>query len=119
MEVVTFVLPSEFKRVDGKLICIAYGTWYLIPEDSIKILGELTITENTEDNEDDTVQQYPYVSALEDASEISDEYIGAVEYVLQNNIMVGSGNNKFNPKGLVTREQLALVIQRSDEQKKQ
>ncbi|WP_113672625.1 S-layer homology domain-containing protein [Vallitalea guaymasensis] len=49
-----------------------------------------------------------------DWEKIDREFIPYVEAVIQKKIMVGS-NNKFNPKGIVTREQMAQTLKNLDD----
>ncbi len=37
-------------------------------------------------------------------------YMGYIEWGVKNNILVGIGGGKFNPNGLVTREQMAVIM---------
>ena len=39
-------------------------------------------------------------------------YMGYIEWGVKNNILVGIGGGKFNPDGLVTREQMAVIMDR-------
>ncbi|WP_369283966.1 S-layer homology domain-containing protein [Oscillibacter sp. GMB15532] len=39
-------------------------------------------------------------------------YMGYIEWGVKNNILVGIGGGKFNPDGLVTREQMAVMMDR-------
>ncbi len=39
-------------------------------------------------------------------------YMGYIEWGVKNNILVGIGGGKFNPDGLVTREQMAAILDR-------
>ena len=39
-------------------------------------------------------------------------YMGYIEWGVKNNILVGIGGGKFNPDGLVTREQMAVITDR-------
>jgi len=39
-------------------------------------------------------------------------YMGYIEWGVKNNIQVGIGGGKFNPDGLVTREQMAVIMDR-------
>ena len=39
-------------------------------------------------------------------------YMGYIEWGVKNNIFVGIGGGKFDPDGLVTREQMAVIMDR-------
>jgi len=39
-------------------------------------------------------------------------YMGYIEWAVKNNILAGMGGGKFNPDGLVTREQMAVIMDR-------
>lgn len=42
----------------------------------------------------------------------NDEAMGYIEWGVKNNILSGVGGGKFDPKGLVTREQMAVIMDR-------
>ncbi|MGM9553855.1 MAG: leucine-rich repeat protein [Faecousia sp.] len=44
-------------------------------------------------------------------------YVGAVEYAVRNGLMNGVGNNRFDPEGKITREQMATILYRYAEKK--
>lgn len=52
------------------------------------------------------------VDSFVDKDQMSSWAIDGIEYCLNNGLMNGVGENKFDPKGYVTREQLATVVAR-------
>lgn len=55
--------------------------------------------------------QQKIFNSYNDWSQTDPYKIPYIEAVLQNNIMSGLGNGRFNPRGNVTREQMAQIIQ--------
>ncbi|AEV67337.1 S-layer homology domain-containing protein [Acetivibrio clariflavus] len=55
--------------------------------------------------------QQKIFNSYSDWSQADPYKIPYIEAVLQNNIMSGLGNGRFNPRGSVTREQMAQIIQ--------
>lgn len=55
--------------------------------------------------------QQKIFNSYSDWSQADSLKIPYIEAVLQNNIMSGLGNGRFNPRGNVTREQIAQIIQ--------
>lgn len=49
---------------------------------------------------------------LNDKSEMSSWASDSVNFVLQNKIMQGTGNNSFSPKTSITREQTYIIMYR-------
>ena len=54
-----------------------------------------------------TYKQSSFIDVKADAY-----YMGYIEWGVKNNILVGIGDGKFNPDGLVTREQMAVMMDR-------
>lgn len=50
-----------------------------------------------------------------DWKDISSEHINSVEILLKNGVMNGLKNGKFNPKGSLTRAEMAQILSNSDE----
>ena len=67
------------------------------------------------DPDDIDIEKYrsePTVNSFVDKNQMSDWAIDGIEYCANNGLMEGVGDNRFDPQGVVTREQLATVIAR-------
>lgn len=58
------------------------------------------------------VANYDNINGMKDKSNISSWAKGAVEIMLQTGLMNGVGNQKFDPKGNATKEQIAVMLYR-------
>lgn len=60
--------------------------------------------------EKDTALKYNYTPRFEDQSEIGSWAMAFIGYNVEKGLMTGVGRNRFNPKGVVTGRQLAIVL---------
>lgn len=62
--------------------------------------------------DEENLNRFPLVT-FEDSEQIQDKYLDYVEYVNKIGLMIGY-DNKFEPKGFVTRAQVATILSRID-----
>ncbi|OKZ56305.1 MAG: hypothetical protein BHV99_06830 [Clostridium sp. 26_21] len=113
---VTIIMP--FKDVDTShwgynAIKYVYDRKYMSGTNSTTFLPEAKITRGMVVTILHNMEGQPYVSGkckFSDVQNTNEWYYSAIKWASANNIVSGYSNGKFGPNDLVTREQLAVIL---------